>query len=195
SAGSKKAPEVKAGSVTVSGCGFSVRDAGSKASLLRSRPAIAPPIPEFRPCNSTAQANGLGSLLVSEEGDCRYICCQKPGNPDGPADAIPGKRQNPVDVHGRIFWTPPVPERSRATSSANFSRSAVRNGARPSTHPPGDTKKIAPPPPPVPAPLHELQVPPEPGMERVNHAHPLWAGLIYRFMRSRRLDRTPPARA
>src|SRR5271165_7414358 len=40
-------------------------------------------------------------------------------------------RQNPVDIHGRISWTPAAPERSRATSSASFSRSAVRNGARP----------------------------------------------------------------
>src|SRR5229473_8638652 len=131
SAGSKKAPEVKAGSVTVSGCGFSVRDAASEASLLRSWPSMAPPAPEFRPCNYSAKMNGPDSLLTGEEGHCRYHGSQKPATPDDRPDAIPGTRQNHVDIHDRVFWTPSAPERSRATSSASFSRSAVRNGARP----------------------------------------------------------------
>ena len=104
----------------------------------------------------------------------------------------------PLDVHGRIFWTPAAPERSRATSSASFSRSAVRNGARPAATTtngsagarpvyfslgnadqlPGITEHIHPVRPPVPAPLHELQSPPEPRMERVNHTHLPWRGLI-----------------
>src|SRR5271165_6726339 len=75
--------------------------------------------------------NGQNSLLAGEEGHCHYHCSQKVEMPDDRPDAIPGTRQNPVDVHGRILWTPPAPERSRATSSASFSRSAVRNGARP----------------------------------------------------------------